>query len=130
MPRKDPTQDLSRRERQAMNIIWELGRVTAAELHERLPDPPSYSSVRSMLRLLEDKGHLTHRQDGPRYVYLPTVPRERARRTALKQVLKTFFDGSIEDAVAALLDLEGTKLDRESAQRIARHIEQSRKEGR
>ena len=121
---------LSRRERQAMDVIYALSRATAAEVHERLPDPPSYSSVRSMLSLLEEKGFLCHEQDGPRYVYMPTVPREKARTSALQHLLATFFDGSTEDAVAALLDLDSTSLDPESVERIKGMIEQARKEGR
>ena len=113
-----------------MDVIYALGRATAAEVHERLPDPPSYSSVRSMLRLLEDKGRLRHEQDGPRYVYLPTVPREKARRSALMHLLETFFDGSTEDAVAALLDLDSSGIDREAVERILAMIEKAREEER
>jgi len=127
---KRPEHELSRRERQAMDIIYELGELTAAELHERLPNPPSYSAVRSMLRLLEDKGHLAHRQDGPRYVFRPTVPRARASRTALRHVLRTFFDGSVDEAVAALLDLEGEAIDTAAQKRILDMIERARREGR
>ncbi len=121
---------LSRRERQAMDVVYELGRATAAEVHERLPDPPGYSSVRSMLRLLEDKGLLVHEQDGPRYVYLPTVPRERARTSILQHVLTTFFDGSTEDAVTTLLGLEDSELDPKAVERIVKLIERAKKEGR
>src|SRR5262245_65537883 len=85
---------LSRRERQIMEVIYRRGQSTAAEVLEGLPDPPSYSAVRAMLRVLEEKGHLRHEQNGPRYVFLPTVPREQARRSALKQLVQTFFDGS------------------------------------
>src|SRR5262245_37449264 len=98
-------QQLSRRERQIMDIIYERGQATAAEVLESLPNPPSYSAVRAMLRLLEEKGYLTHNQDGPRYVFMPTLAREKARKSALKQMLRTFFDGSTEEAVAALLDM-------------------------
>src|SRR5438128_478613 len=101
---------LSRRERQIMDVIYRRGRATAAEVLEELPDPPSYSAVRALLRLLEEKGHVKHEQDGPRYVFTPTVTRERARRSALKHVVRTFFDGSATDAVAALLDGD-SKLD-------------------
>ena len=99
----DPSK-LSRRERQIMDSIYRRGRATAAEVLEDLPDPPSYSAVRALLRLLEEKGHVRHEQDGPRYVFLPTVTRDRARKSALKHVVRTFFDGSPTDAVAALLD--------------------------
>src|SRR3954465_4562183 len=99
--------DLGRRERQIMDAVYRLGRATAADVLGDLPDPPSYSAVRGMLRLLEDKGHLRHEQDGPRYVYLPTTERDEARRSALAHLLRTFFDNSRESAMAALLDLGG-----------------------
>ena len=95
---------LSRRERQIMDIVYELDQASVADVLERLPDPPSYSAVRAMLRLLEEKGHLTHEQQGARYVYRPTVSRERARRSALRHLVRTFFEGSTEGAVAALTD--------------------------
>src|SRR5258706_14284062 len=95
---------LSRRERESMDSIYRRGRATVAEVLEDIPDPPSYSAVRAMLRLLEEKGHVRHEQDGPRYVFLPTVTRDRARKSALKHVVRTFFDGSATDAVAALLE--------------------------
>ena len=122
------TADLSRRERQIMGIVYEHGRATAAEVRERMPDPPSYSAVRAMLRILEDKGHLRHEQDGPRYVFLPTVPREEASEGALRRLVRTFFDGSTEGAMAALLDLEGDQLDEEALQRIAQRINEARRE--
>jgi len=125
----DPAQ-LSRRERQIMEVVYALGRATAAEIRERLPQPPSYSAVRAMLRILEDKGHLRHEQDGPRYVFLPLVPREQARRTALERVVDTFFGGSPEGAMAALLDLEGDQLDEDALARLSEMIEQARRDGR
>ena len=121
---------LSRRERQIMEIVYERGRVAAAEVRERMADPPSYSAVRAMLRILEDKGHLRHEQDGPRYVFLPTVPREEASETALRRLVRTFFGGSPEGAMAALLELEGENLDEEALQRIAERIEDARGEDR
>lgn len=121
---------LSRRERQIMEVIYSHGRATAAEVRENLPDPPSYSAVRAMLRILEDKGHLVHENDGPRYVFLPTTPREEARETALRGVIQTFFGGSPENAVTALLDLGDDDLDSEALERIAERIEQARREGR
>ncbi len=121
---------LSRRERQIMEIIYREGEATAAEVLDELPDAPSYSAVRALLRILEDKGHLRHRQDGPRYVFSPTVPRERARVSALKQMLQTFFDDSTEQAVAALLDMSSSDLSDEELNRLSRMIEQARKEGR
>ena len=121
---------LSRRERQIMEIVYELGKASAADVRERMPDPPSYSAVRAMLRILEEKGHIRHEQDGPRYVFLPTVPREQASENALRRLVRTFFDGSPEGAMAALLDLEGGDLDDEALRRIARKIDEARKEGR
>ena len=123
----DPNQ-LSRRERQIMEVIYVRGRATAAEVLESLPDPPSYSAVRAMLRILEDKGHLVHESDGPRYVFLPTIPREQARKTALRGVVQTFFGGSPENAVAALLDLDD-ELDADALERIAERIAEARKDG-
>ena len=121
---------LSRRERQIMDVIYRLGRATAADVQTELPDPPSYSTVRALLRVLESKGHLRHTADGPRYVYAPTVPRERARDSALRQVVGTFFDGSTEAAVAALLDLSSSRLSDAELNRLAGLIAQAKKEGR
>ena len=120
--------NLSRRERQIMEIVYQHGRVTAAEVLDRMPDAPSYSAVRAMLRILEDKGHVRHEQDGPRYVYLPTVPREEASETALRRLVRTFFEGSPEGARAALLDMERDKLDGEALERIAARIAEARRE--
>jgi BlaI family transcriptional regulator, penicillinase repressor len=122
--------NLSRRERQIMDIIYKRGRATAAEVMTDLPDPPSYSAVRALLRLLEQKGAVTHRQDGARYIYLPTVAREKARLSALKQLVSTFFDGSSEKAVAALLTLSKDGLSDDQLDRIARMIDEARREGR
>jgi predicted transcriptional regulator len=122
--------ELSRRERQIMDVLYELGRATAAEVREGLPDPPSYSAVRAMLRILEDKGHLHHESDGPRYVFTPAVPREEARESALRRVVRTFFDGSAESAMTALLDLGVEDLDEEALRRLAERIAEARKEGR
>lgn len=101
---KQKRQDLSRRERQIMDIIFARGGATAVEVAGAMPDAPSYSAVRALLRILEEKGHLKHREDGKRYVFLPTEPVEKARRSALKQVVQTFFEGSLASAVAALVD--------------------------
>ena len=120
---------LSRRERQIMDVIYRRGRATAAEVLDGLPDPPSYSAVRAMLRLLEEKGHVRHEQDGPRYVFLPTVNRDRARKSALKHVVRTFFDGSATDAVAALLDADA-KLSESDLDRLSAMIQSARQEGR
>ena len=124
-----PTQ-LTRRERQIMDIVYRRGQATAAEVVEDIEDPPSYSAIRALLRILEDKGHLRHDQQGPRYVFLPIVARDKARRSALKQVVHTFFDGSASDAVAALLDMPSTKLSRADRDRLAELVEQARQEGR
>jgi predicted transcriptional regulator len=125
-----PTLTLSRRERQIMDIIYRRGRATAAEVQADLPDPPSYSAVRALLRVLEEKGHLRHEQDGPRYLFLPTVGRDRARRSALKQLVRTFFDGSVEEAAAALLDMSRDRLAPDELDRLSTLIEKARKEGR
>jgi predicted transcriptional regulator len=122
--------DLSRRERQIMDVIYARGSATVREVMDSMPDPPGYSAVRAMLRILEEKGHLEHRQDGPRYVYQPVVSREEARESALKRLLGTFFDGSAERAVAALLDLSSADLGQEELDRLAAMIEVARKEGR
>ena len=121
---------LSRRERQIMEIIYRRGRASAADVMKNLPDPPSYSAVRATLRILEEKGYLRHEKQGARYVFRPTLPRTRAGRSALRQLLKTFFDGSVERAVAALLDVSESELSDEDLDRLARLIEQARKEGR
>jgi predicted transcriptional regulator len=122
--------NLSRRERQIMDIVYREGQATATEVLAAMPDPPSYSAVRAMLRVLENKGHLRHVPDGTRYVYRPTLPRERAGRPALENVLQTFFDGSTEKAVAALLDLSRSELSPEELDRLSELIEQARTEGR
>jgi predicted transcriptional regulator len=121
--------DLSRRERQILDILYQKGRATAAEVQAELPEPPSYSAVRALLRILEDKGHIRHEQDGPRYVYLPTVARDNAKRSALRHILQTFFDGSAEQAISALLDEPSTRLSREELDRLARLIDGARKSG-
>ena len=122
-------QDLSRRERQILDILYQRGQATAADVQNALPEPPSYSAVRALLRILEDKGHVRHEQDGPRYVYVPTVARENAKRSALRHVLRTFFDGSAEQAISALLDESSTKLSPAELDRLARLIEEARRSG-
>ena len=129
MSKKEPS-TLSRRERQIMDIIYSRGTASATEVMESLPDPPSYSAVRALLRVLEEKGHLRHEQDGQRYVYSPTVERERAKRSALRRVLQTFFDDSAEDAVAALLDISQENLSDGELRRMENLIKQARREGR
>jgi len=116
MPSK--TSQLSRREREIMDIIYAREEASAADVHAAMADAPSYSAVRALLRILEEKGHLRHREDGARYIYAPTQSREKASRSALKQMLKTFFGGSLSNAVAALVDAEGGKLSDGDLQRI------------
>ena len=120
---KDPGSDLGKRERQIMDIVYRRGRATAAEVLDELPDPPSYSSVRAMLRYLEDKGRLRHEQDGPRYVYRPTAPAKDVRGSALSHVVRTFFDGSVSMAVATLL--ESKPLSREEYERLSRLLDEA-----
>jgi predicted transcriptional regulator len=122
--------ELSRRERQIMSVVHRLGRATAADVLAEMPEPPSYSAVRAMLRILEDKGQLKHEQDGPRYVYSTTMPVERAGRTALRDVVSTFFAGSAEEAVATLIDMNERKLSGEELDRLADLINRAREEGR
>lgn len=119
---------LSRRERQIMDILFRLGRATAAEVMAELPSDPSYSTVRTQLRVLEQKGHVRHLEDGVRFVYLPVVARHAARKSALRHVINTFFDGSPEKAVAALLGGDAAKLSDEELDRIADLIAKARKD--
>jgi predicted transcriptional regulator len=121
---------LSRRERQIMDVLYQRGKATALEVQESLPDPPSYSAVRALLRILEDKGHVRHEQDGPRYVFTPKTPRDKARRSAIRHVMETFFEDSPEQAVAALLDVSSAKLTEEELDRLAQLIENARLEGK
>lgn len=121
--------DLSRRERQILDILYQRGRATAAEVQATLPEPPSYSAVRALLRILEDKGHVRHEHDGPRYVYLPTIARGNAQRSAMRHMLQTFFDGSAEQAISALLDDSSAKLSSAELDRLARMIDTARKSG-
>lgn len=121
---------LSRRERQVMDVLYRRGRATAAEIHQDLPDPPSYSAVRAMLRVLEEKKHVRHEEKDLRYVYVPVVPREKARRSAAVHMLETFFDGSAEQAIATLLDVSSRELSEDDFDRLSALIERARKEGR
>jgi BlaI family transcriptional regulator, penicillinase repressor len=129
MTKQQPHLDLSRRERQIIDILYTRGHATAAEVQAALPDPPSYSAVRAMLRILEEKGHVRHQQDGPRYVYLPTLARDNAKRSALRHMLQTFFDGSAEQAISALLDDSAARLSDAELDRLARMIDQARRTG-
>jgi BlaI family transcriptional regulator, penicillinase repressor len=113
-----------------MDILYRLGSATAAEVQTHLPEAPSYSAVRALLRILEDKGHLKHAYDGPRYVYAPIVSRPVAQRSALKQIVKTFFDGSASQAVAALLDMSAKDLSEAELERLATIVEQAKREGK
>ena len=124
-----PHSTLSRRERQIMDVLYRRGRATAAEVMQDLTGDPHSSTVRTQLRVLEDKGHVRHEEEGLRYVYMPAVPRHAARKSALRHLVETFFDGSTEKAVAALLGREGSRLSDEELDRIADLIAKTRKEG-
>jgi BlaI family penicillinase repressor len=125
-----PAGGLSRRERQIMDILYRRGKSSAAEVREAMPDAPSYSAVRAMLRVLEEKGHLRHQAEGLKYVYLPTVARDKAKRSAVKHLLDTFFKDAPEQAVAALLDVSSTRLTHAELDSMAEMIERARKEGK
>ncbi len=130
MKTKQPDRNLSRRERQMMDILYQRGRATAAEVHELLTDPPSYSAVRAKLRVLEEKGHIRHEAQAARYIYSPVVARQRAKESALRHLLSTFFDNSAEQAVTALLELRPGGFSREKLDELSRAIEEVKKEGR
>ncbi len=132
MPEKDARyqSQLSRRERQIMDIVYSRGQAAAGEVHAALPDPPSYSAVRALLRILEEKGHLAHERVGLRYIYRPTQTGEKVRSTALQHLVKTFFGGSIGDAMVALLDQDNVELSDADLERIAKMIRDARKRGR
>jgi BlaI family penicillinase repressor len=121
---------LSRRERQIMDVLHQRRRASAAEVLAGLPDPPSYSAVRALLRILEEKGHIKHRRDGACYVYVPRVSRDTARRSALKRVVSTFFQGSVAQTMAALLETADTRLSDSELRELQQTIDQARKEGR
>jgi predicted transcriptional regulator len=121
---------LSRRERQIMEILYQRGKASAAEVREGMEDAPSYSAVRAMLRVLEEKGHVRHQEEGLKYVYVPVVAREKAKRSAVKHLLDTFFAGSPEQIVAALLDVSSSRLTREELDRMADLIEKAKREGK
>ena len=121
---------LTRRERQIMDVLFRQGEATVTEVMEALPDPPSYSAVRATLRILEEKGHIRHREEGPRYVFLPKVEPQRARRAALEHLLETFFAGSAEQAVMALAEMSDAELNPEQLERLADRIRKAGEEGR
>jgi len=118
---------LSRRERQVMDVLYRETRASAAGIRERMPDAPSYSAVRAILRVLEEKGYVRHEEEGLHYVYLPAVPRDEAKESALKHLVRTFFDGSVEAVVLALVS--GREVSRAELDRLARVIAKRRKEG-
>ena len=127
---KNPHARLSRRERQTMEIVYRLGKATVNDVLGNIEDPPSYSAMRACMRVLEEKGHLVHRRDGARYVYLPTVSLSKARKSALRSLLRNFFDNSYEQMVAALLSDSKNGPTAEELENLAELIEQARKEGR
>jgi len=113
-----------------MDIVYRLGSVTAADVRSNLADAPGYSAVRALLRILEEKGHLCHREDGPRYVYSPVVSRPAAQKSALKQIVRTFFDGSASQAVAALIDMSARELSDSDLKRLEKMVSEARREGK
>lgn len=121
--------DLSRRERQIVDALFKLGRASAAEVRAELPDAPSYSAVRALLRILEEKGHVRHEQDGPRYVYMPTVGRDSAKKSALRHLVQTFFEGSATQAMSALLDSASSKLSDDDFKRLEKMLDEARQRG-
>ena len=121
---------LSRRERQIMEIIYQRGKASAADIREAMPDAPTYSAVRALLRVLEEKGHVAHENEGLKYVYGPVVKRDKAKRSAVKHLVDTFFRDSPEQVVAALLDVSAKRLTQEELDRMAAMIEKARKEGK
>lgn len=130
MPRKKPLEGLSRRERQIMEVIYALGEATVNEVYERIPDAPSYSAVRGIIRILVEKEQLRWRREGPRYVFTPVQSRGAASRAAVKEVLETFFNGSAADTFAALLDVSGKEIPPQELARLEAMIEAAKREGR
>ncbi|HEX9579644.1 MAG TPA: BlaI/MecI/CopY family transcriptional regulator [Gemmatimonadales bacterium] len=129
MPR-EPHEGLTRRERQIIDVLFRAGKATVAEVTEQIPDPPSYSAVRATLRVLEEKGRVLHQEDGPRYVYVPAVPAETARNAALQHLVNTFFEGSADRAVAALLQMDDTRIADDDLARLTALVKRARDEGR
>jgi BlaI family transcriptional regulator, penicillinase repressor len=130
MSQNDDLAGLSRRERQIMDFLFQRGKASVGEVMDGILDPPGYSAVRATLRTLEQKGRVTHEEDGRAYVYRPTLRRDAARKSALTHVVKTFFDNSAEQAVAALLELRGPRLSDAELERVSRLVENAKKEGR
>ena len=121
---------LSRRERECLDVLFQRGEATVSDVQDAIADPPSYSAVRATLNVLVEKGQATYRQDGPRYVYLPTTPAEKARTAAVRHLINTFFNGSTEQAMAALVEMSDAKTPRETLERLTRKVSTARKEGR
>lgn len=130
MSQDDELAGLSRRERQIMDLLFQRGKASVGEVMDGIPDPPGYSAVRATLRTLEQKGRVSHEEDGRAYIYRPTLRRDAARKSALTHVLRTFFDNSAEQAVAALLELKGARLSEAELERVSRMVENAKKEGR
>jgi BlaI family penicillinase repressor len=130
MSQNDELTGLSRRERQIMDFLFQRGKASVGEVMDGIPDPPGYSAVRATLRTLEQKGRVSHEEDGRAYIYRPTLRRDAARKSALTHVVKTFFDNSAEQALAALLELRGPKLSEAELERVSRLVENAKKEGR
>ena len=130
MSQNDELRGLSRRERQIMDFLFQRGKASVGEVLDGIPDPPGYSAVRATLRTLEQKGRVSHEEDGRAYVYRPTLRRDAARKSALTHVVKTFFDNSAEQALAALLELKGTRLSDAELERVSRLVENAKREGR
>jgi BlaI family penicillinase repressor len=130
VPSPQQTSQLSRRERQIMDILYRAGRATAAAVRAALPDPPSYSAVRAMLRILEEKGHIRHETEGLRYVYTPSIARDQAKRSALRHLLHTFFDGSAAQVMAALIQISPQGLDERELGRLRQLVKEARSKGR
>jgi BlaI family penicillinase repressor len=129
MPSRPDTQ-LSRRERQIMDLVYARGQASVAEVHQMMPDRPSYSAVRALMRILEEKGHLKHKAQGNKYIYLPIRSREQASKSAMQRLLRTFFDGSAERAVAAILEASDTRPTQDELDRLEQLIQRTKKEGR
>ena len=130
MSAKRAESELSRRERQILDVVYRLGRASAAEIRAHLADPPSYTAVRTHLTILHAKGHVTYTDDGTRYIYEPAVPREQMARNVIDHVLETFFDNSVEKVVQTLVDREEGRISADELDRLAQIIEQARSEGR
>lgn len=130
MPDTHVSNELGRRERQIMDVVFRLGKASVSDVRKEIPDPPTYSAVRGMMRLLEQKGYLSHEDDGLRYLYTPTVKQKQARKSALKHMVHTFFNGSAAEAAASLLELNDSELSAEDVERLSKLIQKAKAEGR